>query len=110
MGKGALLTIWIVASLAWIAVAAYLCLGSWPRLPIDMILQIPRPGPASMVRIRGHVMRYALLGVLPPLAVFLFGRLAGTFGGADHCLWTRVPPISDCPLQSGAVALKASLC
>ena len=36
MGKGALLTIWIVASLAWIAVAAYLCLGSWPHLPMDI--------------------------------------------------------------------------
>ncbi len=76
MGKGALLTIWIVASLAWIAVAANLCLGSWPHLPMDMSPTDPSTRAALDGAIRGHVMRYALLGVLPPLAVFLFGRLA----------------------------------
>jgi len=75
MGKGALLTIWIMASLAWIAVIANLCLGSWPHLPMDMSPADPATKAALEGAIRGHVMRYALLGIVPPFALFLLGRL-----------------------------------
>ena len=75
MGKGALLTIWIVASLAWIAVIANLGLGSWPHLPMDMSPADPATKAALEGAIRGHVMRYALLGIVPPFPLFLLGRL-----------------------------------
>ena len=73
--KPALLIGWIAVSVLWGVAVAYVCLQGWPRMSMDMAPNDPATKAALTAAANAHLLRYGLIGVLPPLAAFLALRL-----------------------------------
>lgn len=68
--------VWLLLSIAWIALVAYFSLESWPRMSLDL------GGDAATRALYDravfmHVAMYALAALVPPLVLVLLGRVFG---------------------------------
>ncbi|HKZ97117.1 MAG TPA: hypothetical protein VJ045_09065 [Hyphomicrobiaceae bacterium] len=74
MGRLLSFQTWLVLSIIWAGAMAYLCIASWPEVPLD----ISAIDPATVVALRAAIIRhaglYALLAIGPPVLLFVLGR------------------------------------
>ena len=63
------LLVLLILSLLWAAGVAYVALGSWPTMPLDMPARDPRVQAALARAVQNHVIKHAALALIPSLIV-----------------------------------------
>jgi len=66
--------IWLVLSLAWIAVIGAAAWNAWPHLPLDISHTDPATRAAYDSAVLMHAGRHAAIALLPPLVVMMLYR------------------------------------
>ena len=59
----------LLLAVLWAAGVAYVALGSWPTLPLDLPARDPQVQAALSRAIQNHVIRHAVVALLPMLIV-----------------------------------------
>jgi hypothetical protein len=70
-----LLLAWALLALIWTGGIAYVCLSTWPAIPLDISANDPATRAAFARAVRAHVTRCAVLGLAPPLLLLALGWL-----------------------------------
>lgn len=63
-------TIWLVVTVVWVGLIATFAWQSWPHLPLDVSHQDPATRAAFDQAVMGHVVKNALVAILPPAAMW----------------------------------------
>lgn len=63
------LAVWLLISLLWIAGVAYLALGSWPTLPLDLPARDPQVQAALARAVRNHLIQHVAVALIPLIAL-----------------------------------------
>lgn len=66
--------VWLVLSLAWTGLVAYLGYTSAPYVPMDMSPADPATAEALRAATARHALMYGLLAAGPPAIALIFGR------------------------------------
>lgn len=66
--------VWLVLSLAWTGIVAYLGYTSAPYVPMDMSPSDPATAEALRAATARHALMYGLLAAGPPAIALIFGR------------------------------------
>ena len=72
------LAVWLLLSLLWAAGVAYVALGSWPTMPLDMPARDPQVQAALARAVQNHVIKHAAFALIPLLLVLtavIWGRM-----------------------------------
>ena len=67
--------LWIIASLVWIAVVAYLAASNWPRLSLDLPGRDPAVRAAFDAAVRAHMLWHGFIALAPPLMLWVLARI-----------------------------------
>ena len=62
--------IWFFTSLVWVALIATFAWQSWPYLPLDVSASDPDTQAALNAAVTYHVIKNAIVALLPPAAMF----------------------------------------
>jgi hypothetical protein len=67
--------VWLVLSLVWTGLVAYVGYTSAPHVPMDMSPTDPATVEALRAATTKHAIMYGLLAAVPPAIALVFGRL-----------------------------------
>ena len=74
-GRRLLVWVWLGLSVAWIGGVAYVCSRAWPSIPLDLSPNDPETRAVFGRAVNSHVVRCALLALVPPLVLAAVGWL-----------------------------------
>jgi len=67
--------VWLVLSLVWTGIVAYLGITSAPYVPMDVSASDPATVEALRAATTRHALMYGLLAAAPPAIALVFGRI-----------------------------------
>ncbi|MCH9809296.1 MAG: hypothetical protein K0U74_16340 [Alphaproteobacteria bacterium] len=72
--------IWLIATLAWIAVVALWAYNSWPHLPLDISHNDPATRAAFDSAVMLHAAKHAFIALVPPMVLLVLFRFVAPSG------------------------------